>query len=164
MINLELQKLIEYKNWADEIYLDYCEQLSDENYKFGIEGYENSIEKILGHMYEVSLAWYHFVVDQKFNEGPNLEKMSKDQIIVGIRDYNSKIYDLTDKFDITKIYQIQWNVNHKIVETTAKNIIFNFVTHNAYHRGQLAIYLRLLGIETITETDFNPYIYEKGQE
>ncbi len=160
---MDVQKLVEYKNWADEIYIDYCLDLSEENYKFQIEGYNNCIKKILGHMFEVSLAWYHFMDEQSFGKGPEIEKMSREAIIVGIRNFNKKIYDLTINFDLTKTYQIQWNVNDKIVETTAENIIFNFITHNAYHRGQLAIYLRLIGIDTIRETDFNPFIYEKGQ-
>ncbi len=51
----------------------------------------------------------------------------------------------------------------KPVSTSPANIIFNFVTHSAYHRGQLAIYLRLHGIPEIHQTDFNPYIYTLGQ-
>ena len=161
---MELLKLIDYKNWADEIYIEYCKNLSEENFQFEIDGYGNSIKKILGHMYEVSLSWFHFLIDPSFRDWPDLEKMTKNQIIEGLIEYNQKILDLTKTFDLTKIYQIQWDKNDKMVETTAENVIFNFVTHSAYHRGQLAMYLRITGIETIIETDFNPYIYVLGQK
>ncbi len=66
--------------------------------------------------------------------------------------------------DITRSIDIQLTETDKPVKTSPENIIFNFITHSAYRRGQLAVYLRLTGIETITETDFNPYVYLQGQK
>ncbi|MBD3192972.1 MAG: hypothetical protein GF308_20205 [Candidatus Heimdallarchaeota archaeon] len=68
------------------------------------------------------------------------------------------------KEDLQKKFIIQWNESDKPVQSTAENILFNLVTHNAYHRGQIAIFLRLLGFEEIKESDFNPYIYQIGQK
>jgi uncharacterized damage-inducible protein DinB len=156
-----MQRLIEFKNWADEIYIDYCQKLPKEKLEWEIEGYNNSIKKILNHLYEVYWSWLKFITDQNYDDQPEFTKLTIAEIIEGIRDHNKKILEYVQNEDLSKQFTIQWNENHKPVITTAANVIFNYITHSAYHRGQLAIYL--LGVETIEETDFNPYIYMKGQ-
>jgi uncharacterized damage-inducible protein DinB len=154
---------VEYKNWADEIYIEYCKELSDNDFEFEIEGYQNSAKKILGHLLEVSWFWLKFITDQNYSDEPDIERMKRSEIITGLLKYNQMIVEYVQNDDLSKQFEIQWDENDKVVVTTAENVIFNFISHSAYHRGQLAIYLRLLGIETIKETDFNPYIYIQGQ-
>ena len=75
-----------------------------------------------------------------------------------------KILHYISENDVSKIHDLQWIETDKLVKTKSENIIFNFITHSACHRGQLAIYLRLTGIKTIVDTDFNPYVYHRGQK
>lgn len=161
---MDLIKLIEYKNWADEIYINYCEKLSPAEYDHEIEGYNNNIKKILGHLYEVSWFWFRFITDKNYEKAPDLENINIQEIFKGLREYNVKFLHYISENGVSKIHDLQWIETDKLVKTTSENIIFNFITHSAYHRGQLAIYLRLTGIKTITETDFNPYVYLQGQK
>lgn len=160
---MDIKSLIVFKNWADEIYLTYCEDLSDDQFRQTLSGYDRSINDILFHMYEVYYSWYQFLTTKDYSNIPEIEKMSKTDIITGIREYNDKMIQYIDAYDVSQTHSIQWSEEDKEVKTTAENVLFNYVTHSAYHRGQLAIYLRYLGQKTITETDFNPYIYEMGQ-
>ncbi|MHA2090733.1 MAG: DinB family protein [Candidatus Kariarchaeaceae archaeon] len=160
---MDIKELVQYKNWANTTYIDYCQDLSQEDYEKEITGYSNSIRKILTHLLGVYWFWYEFITTQNYDDEPDFDNMSKDQVINGLKEYNEKIIDFVKTQDAAKKFTINWREEDKPVETTAENIIFNFVTHSAYHRGQLAIYLRIIGIDSIIETDFNPYVYQMGQ-
>jgi len=151
---------LQYLQWANAIYFDYCEQLTDEQLEFKLEGFGKSIHDILEHMLEVYWGWDRLIssTDQDLPE-----EMSVDQIINRLRTYDQQFIEVSQG-EIDQEHTLQFSDDDKPVITTTANILFNFVTHNAYHRGQLAILLRVLGFDTITETDFNPYIYELGQQ
>ncbi|MFW9925050.1 MAG: DinB family protein, partial [Candidatus Thorarchaeota archaeon] len=95
---------------------------------------------------------------------PDFSVMISAELFTCISDYNDKLLIYISKNDLKKKFIMQWDKKDKPVQTTAENVIFNLVTHNAYHRGQIAIFLRILGFDSIKETDFNPYLYELGQK
>jgi uncharacterized damage-inducible protein DinB len=160
---MDIKELVQYKNWANTTYIDYCQEMSREDYEREIPGYSNSIRQILTHLLGVYWFWFEFITNQDYENEPDFKSMTKNQVIAGLKEYNQKILEFVENQDVSKKFTINWREEDKPVETSAENIIFNFVTHSAYHRGQLAIYLRVMGIDTIAETDFNPYVYQMGQ-
>ncbi len=161
---MELNKLIEYKIWSDNVYLEYCNSLTEEQLRKNFSAYKKSIRDILEHFCDVDWFWLNFLTTKQMDYPPDFTKMESKELIKYIAKQNKKIVEFISKNDLKEEFIIQWHKTDKAVVTTAENIIFNFITHNAYHRGQIAIFLRMLGFETIKETDFNPYIYEKGQK
>lgn len=163
-IIMELAKLFDYKIWSDNIYLDYCDSLTDEQLRKNICVYKKSIRDILEHICEVTWFWFEFITTKKFENPPDFKSMSSKELSKYLVEQNKRLQEYISKEDLNKEFIIQWNEGDKPVQSTAENILFNLVTHNAYHRGQIAIFLRILGFEEIKETDFNPYIYQIGQK
>lgn len=161
---MDILKLIEFKNWADDIYLDYCSKLSDEQYTALIPGYNRCIKDLLAHMAEVYFFWYEFINEKDEEKVPEWDKLSFKEISSIIKDLNSKFISFISNKSINKNLTIQWDKSVKPVITNPENVLFNYVTHSAYHRGQIAVLLKYFGVENLKETDYNPYIYELGQK
>ena len=156
--------MIIFKNWGDEIYLRYCEKMTADQRHQEFENYPNSVNKILLHMYGAQYGWLEDIgVELIPEDWDNWKDLEFEKIISGIRTTNQKILEYIDYQDLNKKHIIDWEKDKKPVETTAEKIIFNLVTHNAYHKGQIAVFLRMLGWEEIKETDYNPYTYLMGQ-
>lgn len=156
---MDLEDKIVYMIWADDIYLKYVKGLSDEDYDKEIPHYPNSISKILIHMCQVYWSWYRFITEQDYSDPPDWDNMGKPHTISFLQNMHENILEYCKNENLSKEFTLQWDEQDTPVITTAENVIFNFITHQAYHRGQLAIYLRLWGLDEIQETDFNPYIY-----
>ena len=161
---MDIHELIVFKNWADEIYLSYMEDLTEKQFAESIPTINKSAKLILFHIYAVYWSWYHRITDRNYSDEPELEESSKSDIIEGIKGFNQKFLEYIENEGFNNTITIQWRKEDRPVETTAENVLFNYVTHSAYHRGQIALILKYHGIKEIKETDFNPYIYEKGQE
>lgn len=158
---MKLHDIIVYKNWADEVYLQFCEQLTEDQQKREFQEYQNSIYKVLQHIYEAQYYWLERIGMEV--EPENWESLHTSSILSGIRKLNSKLLNFVETRALNTTEILHWEEGDKPVSTTYENIIFNLVTHNAYHRGQLAIFLRMLGWKSIQETDFTPYYYEINQ-
>ena len=159
---MEIHKLIEFKNWADEVYIQYASNLSEEDFTKKILG--KSIKDTMLHMYEVYYFWYIRMTTKDFSTLPDFDKLNSEEIFSGMKKINQKMLDYAHVRDISVPIHIKWDENDNEVITNPENIFFNAVNHSAYHRGQIAIKLRELGIPEIKETDYNPYIYELGQK
>ena len=84
---MDIQKIIEFKNWADDTYLKILQDLTYEQQQFTIAGYKRSIHHILWHMYEVYWYWYHFATDKDYVDEPK-PNMSFPKIISAIKTIN----------------------------------------------------------------------------
>ena len=155
---MDLKEILKYKNWGDEKYIEICKKLSDKELHRKFEGFQNTIFSILSHIYETQHYWLNFI-GIKVPE-VDWESIGLEEVVKGIHCTNEIMLSNVNP-DTT--LTIQWFEEDKAVKTSNAEILFNFATHNAYHRGQLAVFLRMIGKE-VSETDFNPYIYEKGQE
>jgi uncharacterized damage-inducible protein DinB len=154
---IELNELFAYKIWSDKIYFDYCLGLTEKQLLKKFEGYSKSFRDILEHIREVTWFWFEFITTKQLDNPLNFESMTTPDLLSYLTKQNEKIQKFIVTKDLTKELTIHWQETDNPVETTVENILFNLVTHNAYHHCQLALFLRLLGFETIIETDFNPY-------
>jgi uncharacterized damage-inducible protein DinB len=160
--NLNIEKLLIFKNWADDLYLKYAAELTDEQFYNKTSIVDKSVQSILYHMYEVYWFWFHNATDKNYSDEPSPDS-TRDELIIGIKQINKDILELARIPEKHVEFNIQWDKKDKPVTTNTMNILINFLFHSAYHRGQLALLLRHHGYKTIDETDFNPYLYQKGQ-
>lgn len=161
---MELKKALEHMVWADEQYLKYCSKVTNEQFETKVDVINKSMQFILAHILEVYKSWIHFLTDKKYDGLEEIYDFNREQLLSGIRGMHQRILKFVEEEDMSTKHTIQWDEGHKEVITTPDNVIFNYITHSAYHRGQLALILRVLGFTEIEETDFNPYIYYLGQQ
>ncbi|MCY3412129.1 MAG: hypothetical protein INQ03_10900 [Candidatus Heimdallarchaeota archaeon] len=122
-----------------------------------------SIQKLLFHLYEVYWSWLHVMTDQDFADMPD-DDWSCEKYLELIRSVRKEIYTFAESDSISKSTILQWEKNDIPFESPNLTIVMNFITHSAYHRGQLAILMHECGVDTIGETDINPYYYSKAQQ
>ena len=150
---------MEFKNWAEKIYVDYIQQLTNEQYHQVI--LNKSVHQIFYHLYEVMHHWYSRIAEN-YTEMLIDESSNREELLTEYYKINQLINEFVVSGKYTE-FTLQWWDDDKPVNSNSTYVLFNFVTHSAYHRGQLALLLRQLGFDEIKETDFNPWIYEIGQ-
>ncbi|MHA2252985.1 MAG: DinB family protein, partial [Candidatus Kariarchaeaceae archaeon] len=145
----------EYALWANQVTFEKITILSDEEYAQDL-GYGGSIKKIMTHLAEDTWGWYHGVLDQS-PEKPEFLKMSKTECGEFVQNYLRKWIDLQDN----KPHNIMEDeIEGKTVEFYFEEFVFNIFNHMTYHRGQLALALRMLG-KKVNFTDYVPYRFNK---
>ncbi len=155
---ISLGNIAEYFVWADQTICDIIETLTDEEIVRPFGEYKKSIHSILCHLAEDHWWWYHYVTEQEFENEPDFENMSKDELLETISAYRQKWVDLTEgkPFEIFTMKR-----GEKSIPLSFEELIFHISNHATYHRGQLALALRFLGKE-VPFTDYIPYLVQKG--
>jgi uncharacterized damage-inducible protein DinB len=140
------------------------DSITDEEFNTSIPGFQNTLRKLTCHLIEVYWFWSRFITTKNYDDEPNFDDLSKDELLKRLQEAQQKTLDLAKVENVLQTHTLQWDKSHQPVITTNENVLFNFVSHCAYHRGQMAVLLRHVGFEGIEETDYNPYIYEQGQK
>ncbi len=163
-MQIAIKELLEFNQWANEEYLKILETLSKDQMEKILEGFDQSLSSILFHIYEASLFWLNFMQDKEFVPIENISRDYK-YLIPKLRGIDQETINYADSSNLMGKHRLQWNKDDKSVETNKERILFNFVTHAAYHRGQFAALLRHWNIvDSLTETDYNPYYYKLMQK
>jgi len=159
---MDLRELIVFKNWADEIYLKYSADLSDQQFDEVVPTIHKSMRGILNHILQSYWGEYHLITDRNWSDEPDPE-MDRQQLLARIRELNQLMLDYIDQQPLDEVITYQEEGYEQPIKTSAENVLFNFVEHSSYHRGQMALLLRYHGLETIKQTNYNPYIWECKQ-
>jgi uncharacterized damage-inducible protein DinB len=148
-----LERLGEYLTWADTRIWRIVESLSDEEFNQSLCGEGGSIRKRYVHLAEDTWEWYHDWIGDEPKDEPAFSDMTRDALFSSISDYNDRFIKMINQ---RKIEKIKLNPDGKVVEIVFEEILFHMVNHATYHRGQIAMGLRLLGKE-IQMTDYVPF-------
>ena len=87
---MQIKQIIEFKNWADDLYISYCPDLSDEDLDLEIPGSSTSLRHIFYHLSEVQYYWFEFISTNQFPPRLEAKKWSNREIVGRIRFYNKK--------------------------------------------------------------------------
>jgi uncharacterized damage-inducible protein DinB len=139
-----LQSAISYHVWAIEITLNNCQSLDDKAFIRDLGNSFASVRDTLVHCLMADGAWYHRVQHLPFEKPnpadyPDLASvraawqplLAKWQVLVGEKDQSERID--YQAFDGTPY------------NSSFGDIVRHVVNHESYHRGQIAMMLRLLG-------------------
>ncbi len=155
----------QYQLWAEKKFFELLSKISQENWTKKFPEFNKSLQSIYIHKYEVMFAWFtliHVKDSKKIGENPldiaDFDQLSVQQFIEeALNLFELVIEYIKTKPDEKITLTVEWI--KKPYEVTTHEIIYNFLNHLAYHRGQIAYQFKKLGL-TVPETDYNPYMYE----
>jgi len=127
--------------------------LTDEEFDRPLCGEGGSIRKRYIHLAEDTWEWYHDWVGKEPDVEPPFEAMTRKEIFDSISEYNSRFIEMIKHRDIEKV---KLQHERKTVDISFEEILFHLVNHATYHRGQIAMGLRMLGKE-VQMTDYVPF-------
>lgn len=159
---MELLKQLEYQIWAENKLFSQIEEKMKKGLWEKIDPELNkSFKNIYFHKAEVMWSWIE-ILDNKF---PSETFPDNNKSYQETKEWMNELFN-----KIKKILKETKNEELKLklpwldqpYQVSRDEVLFNLLNHNTYHRGQIAILMkRILGIENVVETDYNPYLYEK---
>ncbi len=148
------KKILTYLLWADESILEIISDLDKEEFTQKLDSYNRSIHDICVHQASDHQWWFHYVTGIELDEKVDFETISQSELIKMIRKYNFKWKELVEK---RPFENFEMKSRDKIIPLSFDEIIFHITNHATYHRGQLALALRILGKE-VKFTDYVPFL------
>ena len=147
-----VDRIVAYWQWADITVWSLIKDLSDEEFNQSFGEFGGSLRKRYIHLAEDNWEWYSDWTGADIQEEPDFNNMSKEELFEFISSYNSKWADLrvTDSEKTINVGQ-----GDTMITLTFPEMLFHMNNHATYHRGQIAMCLRLLGKETHM-TDYVP--------
>lgn len=152
--------LADYSNWADNISIEWLNQINDEQWERSIESSFSSIKETTIHMVSAKKIWIDF-----WTKAPNPVYLSskfkgtKDELIeiwqkasVDLKNFIENFPEKDYEEPITFIYP-----NGKAGQMIFWQTFPHYVNHASYHRGQLITLLRQAGFSNFSNTDFARY-------
>lgn len=163
---MDFIKEAEYQLWAEKKFFKILEKVSEEEWTKILPEFNKSLQSIYIHKYEVMFFWFTFIYvkdSKKINDNPlgipDFDTLSKNEFIKEAIKLLERIIDYittTPSTDVT--LNAEWLKGSYNV--TNYEVIYNILNHLTYHRGQTAFIFKKF-TQTVPETDYNPYVYEK---
>ena len=160
---MHIKDLIEYKNWADNVYLEHISALSEAQFTELVPTINKSVQELLLHIFASYLGDYHLITDMDWSNLPDFENLNRSEIINGIRQCNENMVEFILNNPVDELITYNEDGYDEAIKTNAENVLMNFVEHSSYHRGQIALLLRYHGVESIEMTNYHPYIWKMKQ-
>jgi uncharacterized damage-inducible protein DinB len=161
---MNLIKQVEYHLWAEKKFFEVLSKVSNEDFVKPIPGFTKTLQQIYGHKTEVIWSWFELIFTKSskkvdWNKAPTFESMSREQITTETIQLLEKVLIyLKEIQEVDLLLDLEW-IENKPYLVTNFEIIFNFLNHLTYHRGQIVFIFKKLGFIT-PETDYNPYLYQ----
>ncbi|MFW9807212.1 MAG: DinB family protein [Candidatus Thorarchaeota archaeon] len=147
-----VKEMVEYLMWANSTIWRVVESLKDDEYERRLADGAGSIRSRYVHLAEDTWEWFNDWHGKSPTE-PDFGMMKGDELYQFIEDYLRKWQTLVEKRTINEFVDERAG---KRVSIKFDEIIFHLVNHFTYHRGQIAMGLRILGKE-VPMTDYVPY-------
>ena len=138
--------------WANSSIWKIVENLTDEEYERILADRAGSIQNRYVHLAEDTWEWFHDWHDESPRE-PDFMIMNRNELYLFIEDYVRKWQTLVERKTVDEFMDERAG---KKVSIKFDEIIFHLANHFTYHRGQIAMGLRILG-KDVPMTDYVPY-------
>ncbi|WP_422122643.1 DinB family protein [Planococcus sp. X10-3] len=145
-------KLLPYHQWATQKILSHTEQFGDEIYTREGESSFASIKATISHVITVEKLWLLRMT--------GIEKPAREQFHVEtVADAKQAFMLLHAEMELyfSSLSEDQWqevmpfvNLKGEAFEETREEMLFTFINHGSYHRGQITSLLRQFGKEGTT--------------
>ncbi|MHA3962954.1 MAG: DinB family protein [Candidatus Thorarchaeota archaeon SMTZ1-45] len=147
-----VENIVGYLAWANTSIWKIVETLSDDEFERSLAENVGSIQRRYIHLAEDSWEWYHDWHGDHPQE-PDFYNMTRGELYQFISDYMDKWQTAIVERNIEEFTDERAG---KVVVMTIDEILFHLVNHFTYHRGQIAMGLKILGKE-VPMTDYVPY-------
>ncbi|HSJ37964.1 MAG TPA: DinB family protein [Planococcus sp. (in: firmicutes)] len=144
-------KLFAYHKWATQKILSHTESLGEEIYQGEGDSSFSSIKETISHVITVEKLW--------FMRMTGIEKPPVEQFHVETAAEAKQAFMLLHaemELYFSSLSEVQWqevmkftNLRGKPFEETREEMLFTFINHASYHRGQITSLLRQFGKEGI---------------
>jgi len=158
----EIQLLYEYDKWADSRLFEVIAVLTGDQYKKNLNSSFGGIQGTFVHILSANKVWLDRWTGRKpeplsVENFPEIEIFKKqwDMYQCGISNF---LQSLTDERLNTPLQYSDFKGN--IYNESLFQLMLHKVNHSSYHRGQLVMMLRQLGMEVVS-TDMITYIRQK---
>lgn len=147
-----VENIFGYLTWANSSIWKIVKTLGDDEFKQSLAESAGSIQKRYVHLAEDTWEWFHEWHGEEPQE-PDFHNMTRSELNQFVSDYLRKwrkaIEDrIIDDFSTERA--------GKTIVITIDEMLFHLVNHFTYHRGQIAMGLKILGKE-VPITDYMPY-------
>jgi uncharacterized damage-inducible protein DinB len=148
--------LANYNIWANQIVIDWLEQITDEQWTMSLVSSFNSVQETVLHIISAENVWV-----SRFQHIENPEwlqatfKGSKDEHIAKWKNVSQNLKSAIEKVtDETLAAPLQYKrLNGQVFNTPLYQLLAHVFNHSTYHRGQLVTLLRQAGFTNIGSTD-----------
>ncbi|MGY5862100.1 MAG: DinB family protein [Candidatus Thorarchaeota archaeon] len=148
-----LERLGEYLSWADTAIWEIVKDLSDEEFDRSFGEYGGSIRKRYTHLAEDAWEWYHDWIGKHPEQEPDFQNMTREQLFDSLSDYSHRFIEMIDH---RTVEEIELKTAGKTTPLSFDEFLFHIVNHATYHRGQIAMGLRMLD-KKVRMTDYIPF-------
>ncbi|MHA2358693.1 MAG: DinB family protein [Candidatus Thorarchaeota archaeon] len=145
-------KLSKYLTWANDTTWKIVEDLSDEEFERTLYETGGSIHRRYIHLAQDTWEWFHDWHDEEPEE-PDFQGMTRSELYNFIKEYVEKWINLIEERTVNEYSDERAG---KVLTIQFDELFFHMVNHFTYHRGQIAMSLKLLGKET-SMTDYVPH-------
>lgn len=148
--------MLNYLIWADQKIFVFIDQLKEKDLDFRIQPNGISIRESLIHVAEDHWEWYQDLRKNHDGDIPNFREMNLKALRDCIFQNNERWLEIFNSSP-QKSWKITRNGKNRTI--SIDEFVFHICNHASYHRGQLAMKLRLLGKE-IPYLDYVPYRFD----
>ncbi len=148
-----LERMGTYLMWADKTMWRLVQDLTDEEFNRVLCETGSSLRKRYIHLARDTWEWYFDWINEDPKAEPNFEEMTRAELFESIREYNKRFIEMIKSQSVASR---NFKMKKGMLTISFEEMLFHMVNHATYHRGQIAMGLRLLGKNT-TMTDYVPY-------
>jgi uncharacterized damage-inducible protein DinB len=149
-----LEKMAEYTRWADRRMMSLVNGLTNEEFERDLHSTGGSLKKRYVHLAQDTWEWYQDWMGAEPEEEPDFEEMSRQELAKCIEEYQDRFYALVET---RAVDSLRMNSGDEAFSISLEEILFHITNHATYHRGQMALGLKMLGKDVLM-TDYVPYL------
>ncbi len=151
-----MRRLVRYNVWANERIADLCRSMDTSMFEHVFEGSFPSIRSTVCHLWDAEYIWFNRLHGSSPAEFPSRSKqLRRDQICDGMihasNNFQRYVEALSDS-DVNSTVEYL-TTRGQSYSNTVDQIISHTMNHSTYHRGQVILYARLLGVDHPASTD-----------
>ena len=150
----QLARLLRYDQWATDRVMTSLEELSEQQFAQEFGGPESSVRQQCFHLLSVRDRYRARLMKDPVPDLPP----TQDQTLAAATKYHAHIRQAMEalivRIDVANLDQVvQHDTRRGTFIATFGDTLLHVVTHGTYHRGQIACFLKLHGLEP-AETDY----------
>src|SRR5690349_8885314 len=160
-MNYSIIQHLEFNAWANSKLIEAMAPLSEALFYLENKGSFPSIAKTALHIWGAQYIWYRRMHGESVKQAPMVAvPPPKEEILEGLlkssNDFVAFIKSINPSL-LTSRYRYT-NLRGEPCDDTYEETLFHVVNHGTYHRGQLIMMLREVGITSLPGTDLIHYL------